>query len=323
MLPDFAYLRASSTKEAIQHLGEEGTHVFAGGTDLQGCLRDRVFPATKIVSISGLDELSGIRRSADGGLRIGALTTIAELATNDVVRERYPGLAMAAASVASPQLRNQGTVGGNLCQRPRCWYFRGEFHCMKKGGDTCYAESGENRYHAIMGGTPCYIVHPSDTAPMLMALDASLRIQGPGGTRNVMLSDFFVLPEDDVSRENVLGAGEIVTEISVPAAATGTKSVYRKIREREAWDFALASAAVVVRMSGGRIASARVVLGGVAPTPWRVPDVEAMLEGQAIDASLAREAGRVATRDAEPLDQNAYKVQLVEGVVEEALLALA
>jgi xanthine dehydrogenase YagS FAD-binding subunit len=323
MLPDFAYLRATSRKEALEHLGEADSYALAGGTDLQGCLRDRVFSASKVVSLSGLDEMKGIRRSADGGLRIGALTSITDVATSDLVRESHPGLAMAAAAVASPQLRNQGTIGGNLCQRPRCWYFRGDFHCLKKGGDRCYAESGENRYHAIMGGTPCYIVHPSDTAPMLMAMNASLRIASAAGTRSVSMPEFFVLPEDDVSRENTLAEGEIVTEVVVPAPRAGTKSHYRKVRERGAWDFALASVAVVLRKSGDRVEESRIVLGGVAPIPWPLPAVDDLITGHTIDAALARDAAVLATRDAETLDHNAYKVQLVEGIVEETLLALA
>ena len=323
MLPDFAYLKATSTKEATEHLAESGAYALAGGTDLQGCLRDGVFSASKVVSLSGLDEMRGISRSAGGGLRIGALTTITDIANSEDVGSTHAGLAMAAATVASPQLRNQGTIGGNLCQRPRCWYFRGDFHCLKKGGDMCYAESGQNRYHAIMGGTPCYIVHPSDTAPMLMAMDATLRIAGPTGARSLPIADFFVLPENDVATENVLADGEIITEVVVPAAPAGTKILYRKVRERAAWDFALASVAVVVQTSGGRVTDSRVVLGGVAPVPWRLPEVEKLINGRSIDAELAAEAGRLATRDAEPLDHNVYKVHLVEGIVEESLLAIA
>lgn len=323
MLPDFAYLRASTKKEALEHLVEPGAHASAGGTDLQGCLRDRVFRADKVVSLSGLPDLAGVRETADGGLRIGATTTITEIAEHPTIRERYAGLAMAAGEVASPQLRNQGTLGGNLCQRPRCWYFRGDFHCLKKGGDICYAETGENRYHAIMGGSPCYIVHPSDTAPMLMAMDATLRIASSEGTRSLGVDRFFVLPEEEVTRENVLSQGELITDVLLPAAPSGTRSLYRKVRERGAWDFALASVAVVLQMSGGRVTRSRVVLGGVAPVPWRVVDVEELLDGTVIDAAVAREAARVATHDAEPLDQNEYKIRIVEGIVAESLLSLA
>jgi xanthine dehydrogenase YagS FAD-binding subunit len=322
MLRNFAYVRPQTKQEALGHLDSDGARIHAGGTDLLGCLRDEVFAADKVVSLSGLDELKGIARTNDGGLRIGALTTISEIAASNEVAAGFPGLAQAARDVASPQLRNQGTLGGNLCQRPRCWYYRGEFHCAKKGGDTCYAAEGENRYHAIFGGDPCYIVHPSDTAPMLVALGASAKIAGPGGERTVELEDFFVLPHEELYKENVLRPGEMVTEIIVPAPASGLESSYRKARERGSWDFALASVALALRMSGKRVEEARVVLGGVAPKPWRSTATEAALAGKQLDAATARAAAEAAVAGAEPLEQNAYKVLLVKGVVEESLLAL-
>lgn len=322
MLPNFAYVRPGSKQEALDHLGSDGARLHAGGTDLLGCLRDEVFTADKLVSISGLEELEGIVRTTDGGLRIGALTTISNIAASDEVARGFSGLAQAAQDVASPQLRNQGTLGGNLCQRPRCWYFRGEFHCTKKGGDTCYAVEGENRYHAIFGGDPCYIVHPSDTAPMLVALGAAVKIAGPGGERTVALEDFFVLPEEELHKENVLQPGEMVTEIIVPPSASELVSSYRKVRERGSWDFALASVALALRMSGKRVEEARVVLGGVAPKPWRSPAAEAALVGKQLDAVTTRAAAQAAVADAEPLEQNGYKVLLVKGIVEESLLAI-
>jgi xanthine dehydrogenase YagS FAD-binding subunit len=309
-------------QEALDHLGSDGARLHAGGTDLLGCLRDEVFTADKVVSISGLEELKGIVRTDDGGLRIGALTTISEIAESDEVAAGFAGLAQAARDVASPQLRNQGTLGGNLCQRPRCWYFRGEFHCAKKGGDLCYAVEGENRYHAIFGGDPCYIVHPSDTAPMLVALGASVKIADPGGERTVALESFFVLPDEELYKENVLQPGEMVTEIIVPPPASGLVSSYRKVRERGSWDFALASVALALRMSGKRVEEARVVLGGVAPKPWRSPAAEAALVGRQLDATTARTAAEAAVADAEPLEQNGYKVLLIRGIVEESLLAI-
>jgi xanthine dehydrogenase YagS FAD-binding subunit len=322
MLHNFAYVRPQSKQEALGHLDSDEARIHAGGTDLLGCLRDEVFAADKVVSISGLDELKGIARTNDGGLRIGALTTISEIAGSEEVATGFPGLAQAAREVASPQLRNQGTLGGNLCQRPRCWYYRGEFHCAKKGGDTCYAAEGENRYHAIFGGDPCYIVHPSDTAPMLVALGASAKIAGPGAERTVPLEDFFVLPDEDLYKENVLRPGEMVTEIVVPPPDSGLVSSYRKARERGSWDFALASVALALRMSGQRIEAARVVLGGVAPKPWRSTGAEAALAGKQLDAATALAAAAAAVADAQPLEQNGYKVLLVQGIVEESLLAL-
>jgi xanthine dehydrogenase YagS FAD-binding subunit len=322
MLRNFAYVRPQSKQEALGHLDSDGARIHAGGTDLLGCLRDEVFAADKVVSLGGLDELKRIARTTDGGLRIGALTTISEIAGSDEVTRDFPGLAQAAGEVASPQLRNQGTLGGNLCQRPPCWYYRGEFDCAKKGGDLCYAVEGENRYHAIFGGDPCYIVHPSDTAPMLVALGASAKIAGPAGERTVALENFFVLPEEELYKENVLQPGEMVTEILVPTPASGMVSSYRKVRERGSWDFALASVALAVRMTGKRVDEARVVLGGVAPKPWRSTAAEAALAGQQLDAASARAAAEAAVAGAEPLEQNGYKVLLVKGIVEESLLAL-
>jgi xanthine dehydrogenase YagS FAD-binding subunit len=322
MLPKFDYVRAKSTDDAVRHLSSDGARVHAGGTDLLGCLHDGVFGAATVVSLSDVGELQGIRRTTDGGLRIGATTTVAEVAANDLVGAHYRGLAQAASEVASPQLRNQGTLGGNICQRPRCWYFRGDFLCAKKGGDFCYAVNGESRYHAILGGGPCFIVHPSDTAPMLVALDAVARIKGPRGDRSVRLEEFFVLPDTALERENVLEQGEIVTEVLLPAPRTGLHTSYRKVRERGAWDFALASVALAVVLERRRVVDARVVFGGVAPIPWRSKAMEDVIRGERVDAAVAARAAEAAVRDAEPLKQNAYKVPLLQGAVEESLLGL-
>ena len=322
MLPDFSYARPRTLREAVERLSGDGARAHAGGTDLLGCLHDGAMAAETVVSLTALDELHGIRERAEGGLAIGALTTITEIAESDRIRSHYPGLAQAASEVASPQLRNQGTIGGNLCQRPRCWYFRGEFHCAKKGGDKCYAVEGENRYHAIFGGDPCYIVHPSDTAPMLLALGAALRIVGPDGGRAVRLDDFFVLPERDLERENILAPGEIVVEVLLPPPAAGLTSAYRKVRERGAWDFALVSVALALQMSGSRVLAGRVVFGGVAPMPWRASAVEAAIVGQELTGGVIRAASEAAVEGAEPLEQNGYKVPLLRGAVEESLLAV-
>ncbi|HSM51789.1 MAG TPA: FAD binding domain-containing protein, partial [Thermoanaerobaculia bacterium] len=196
MLPAFAFARPRDLAEAVRELASPGAHLHAGGTDLLGCLRDGIFPAEKLVSLRKVAEGREIAEIPGGGLRLGALVPISGVAASPLVRERFPGLAQAAADVASPQLRNQGTLGGNLCQRPRCWYYRGDFPCAKKGGDLCYAVDGENRYHAIFGGGPCFIVHPSDTAPMLLALEATLRLLGPEGERRLALAEFFQLPSE-------------------------------------------------------------------------------------------------------------------------------
>jgi xanthine dehydrogenase YagS FAD-binding subunit len=274
------------------------------------------------VSISGLKELAGIRETADGGLRIGALTTITHVAASAVVKERYAGLAQAAEAVASPQLRNQGTIGGNLCQKPRCWYYRGEFNCLRKGGEQCFAVSGENQYHCILGGGPCFIVHPSDTAPALVALEASVRIAGPKGTRRVPVESFHVLPGVDARKDTVLGPGEIVTEIVLPPSR-GARSSYRKVRDRAAWDFALAGAALAIQLSGGVVSSARVVLSGAAPIPWRSKEAEQVLIGQKVDGTAASKAAEAALKDAQPLAQNGYKVPMFRALLEEELVAIS
>ncbi len=323
MLANFSYVRTQSVDEAVEHLSDSGARLHAGGTDLLGCLRDGTFSADKVVSLSGIEQLSGIRPASDGGLRIGALTRISEVASSALVKERYPGLAQAAGGVASPQLRNQGTLGGNLCQRPRCWYYRGEFHCLKKGGTKCYALDGENRYHAIFGGGPCYIVHPSDTAPALISLKAKLIIQGRKGERSLPVEEFFELPTMNLTGENVLLRGDVVTEIALPGETAGWKSSYRKVRERGAWDFALSSLALALRLNGSRVLQARAVLGGVAPIPWRCKAIEEAVTGKQLDSAIARQAALAAVEGAEPMEQNGYKVALVRGIVEESLLAMA
>jgi len=323
MLRQFSYKRAESLTDAIGTLRQPGARVLAGGTDLLGCVRDGVFDTRTVVSINGLAQLRGIRRTPNGGLRIGALTTLAEVAENDTIRRDYAVLAEAAASAASPQLRNQGTIGGNICQRPRCWYFRGNFHCLRKGGDMCYAVNGENQYHCIFGGSGCFIVHPSDTAPALVALEAQVRIAGAHGSRTIPIESFFVLPEKNLKQENVLANDEIVTEILLPRPVADLRSTYRKVRERGAWDFALVGVAAAAHPRTGPVSIARIVLSGVAPIPWRSFPAEKALEGRRLDADSARDAAAAAVQGAQPLEENRYKVALVRGVIEEALLALA
>ncbi len=323
MLSQFSYKRVTSVKEAMDAAGRPGAHILAGGTDLLGCLRDEVFTASTLVSLNGIKELKGIGARAGGGLRIGALTTLSEIADNRQIASSYPVLAQAAAAAASPQLRNQGTVGGNLCQRPRCWYFRGDFQCLRKGGKTCFAVAGENEFHCIFGGGPCYIVHPSDTASALVALDAKVSIAGPKGVRTIPLASFFVLPEVSAVKENVLTPGEVLTEILLDPAQPGARSTYRKVRERGAFDFALTGAAIVVALAGGKVQTARVVLSGVAPVPWRSADAEKALVGKSLDAATVAAAAAAAVKDAAPLPWNEFKVPLVRGVLEETLIQLS
>jgi xanthine dehydrogenase YagS FAD-binding subunit len=227
---------------------------------------------------------------------------------------------MAAESVASPQIRHAGTMGGNLCQRPRCWYYRNEqIVCLKKGGDRCYAASGENKYNAILGGGPSYIVHPSDTATALLALDASVTIAGPKGSRIVPLERFFTLPTVNVRRENILKPDEIVTEILVPASPLAARSAYLKFREKSSMDWAMAAAAVALRLHEGRVAQARIVLGGVAPIPWRAPKAEAALIGRAVSEGTLHDVTEAALDGAVPLEHNGYKIPLTKTLVRRAI----
>lgn len=323
MIPQFSYVKASSLDEAVKHAANQGARIHAGGTDLLGCLRDGVFSADSLVSISRLAKLKGIQETADGGLRIGALTTIAELAASPVIARSFSGLTQAASEVASPQLRNQGTIGGNLCQKPRCWYYRGEFHCVRKGGDTCYAAEGENQYHAIFGADGiCYYVHPSDTAPALISLGATVVTQGKSGSKKIALEKLFVRPGDDPLKETVLAPGEIVTHILVPKPAPGLRSSYRKVRARRSWDFALAGVALAVGFKGKKVQSALVVLSGAAPTPWRLPEVEKIIIGTELDDATIEKASSIAVKGAEPLEKNAYKIPMFQGVIQEQLATL-
>jgi xanthine dehydrogenase YagS FAD-binding subunit len=323
MLKRFSYIRAKSVDEAISHLAAEDSRLHAGGTDLLGCLREGIVDANKVVSISGIPELQGIRKTGNSGLRIGALTTLSEVSRNPLIRKNYTALAMAAEEVASPQLRNQGTLGGNICQRPRCWYYRGEFHCLRKGGDQCFAVGGENAFHCIFGGDGCYVVHPSDTAPALAALDARVHIKGRVGKRTLPIEKFYVLPEEDVSRETVLEAGEIVTEIELPPPVKGVKSAYRKVRARRSWDFSLAGVALAVGYDGDQVKSARVFLSGAAPVPWRSKAVEEVIVGNRVDERTIQRAVEAAVLNAKPMEQNAYKIRLFKGIMEEELRKIA
>jgi xanthine dehydrogenase YagS FAD-binding subunit len=274
------------------------------------------------VSVSALSELRGIHETSDGGLRLGALVTLSELAKSPLVTERYPLLARAAASAASPQLRNQGTLGGNLCQRPRCWYFRGDFPCLRKGGDVCFAMAGESHYHAILGGDGCYAVHPSDTAPALVALRAQVHTVGPDGRRTRSLESLFVSPSQDPTRETALEPGELLAEVLLPPPWPGLRGTYRKLRERGAWDFALVGIAVALRTAGQSVEDARVALGGVAPIPWRSRPMENALIGRPLAPETAAVAAATATEGAEPLEHNGYKLPLLRGAAEDALLGL-
>jgi xanthine dehydrogenase YagS FAD-binding subunit len=324
MLKNFSYVRATSVDEAVEQLRAAGGRVHAGGTDLVGCLRDGVFDAERIVSLGTIEALKGIREQSGGGLRIGALTRVAEVAASPVIAERYAALARAASEVGTPQLRNQGTLGGNICQKTRCAYYRGPFPCRRKGGARCFAEVGYNEAHAIFGGGRCYMVHPSDTAPALIALNASVVVRGPRGTRTVPLDRFFVLPQVDPTRETVLEQGEIVTDVLLPPPGTGLRSSYRKVRARRSWDFALAGVALALRKdAAGTVSEARVVFSGVAPVPWRSTATEGVITGQRLTEDVVRRAAEAAVAEADPMPDNFYKVDLLRGIIMQELGAMA
>jgi xanthine dehydrogenase YagS FAD-binding subunit len=293
-----------------------------GGSDLLALVKERIAGPDVLVNlktIKGLDQVKPV----NGGINIGGLITLDALSHNDLIRRQYTVLAEAAETVATPQIRNVGTLAGNVCQRPWCWYFRNNFPCYKNGGNTCFSFGGENQFHAIFGGGPSYIVHPSDTAVALLALDAKFRIVGPSGERVVPAAEFFALPQQNPAKENVLASDEALAEVLVTAPRTGTRSTYHKIMDREAWTHAVVSTAIVLEMDKQVCRSARVVLGGVAPIPWRLPHVEEMLAGQRITEALAAKAAEASVEGAKPLAKNAYKVPLTKGVVRRTLLQLA
>jgi len=296
--------------------------VAGGGSDMLGMMKERlVMPDTlvRLKGISGLDQL----KNENGGVTIGGQMTLDAITHHDVIRRQYRVLAEAAQDVATPQIRNVATLAGNVCQRPWCWYYRNGFKCFKAGGNTCYSANGENEFHAIFGGGPSYIVHPSDTAPALVALDAKFTINGPSGRRVVNAADFFTLPTVNAAHENVLKDGEILESVWLPAAKPHVRSTYHKIMDREAWTHAVVSAAVVMEMDGDTCKTARVVLGGVAPIPWRLADVEQLLAGKRVTADLAAQAGEVAITGARPLAKNGYKVPLTKNMVTRTLETLA
>lgn len=325
----FEWVSPASVNDAVNLLKtapptgdvDDAPRPLGGGQDLLTTMKDYITRPSRVVNLKNIRGLDRIEGDAKKGLRIGALVTLAQIEENAEIRRSFPGLAEAAHSVATPQIRNLGTIGGNLCQRPRCWYYRlEEVICLKKGGSECYAAKGENKYNAILGGGPSYIVHPSDLAPMLLALGASIAVVGADGARTIALDKFFTLPsEGNIRRENVLKNDEIITEIQVPASSFAAHSTYLKFKERESLDFALSSVAAAIEMNGGVVKQARIVLGGVAPIPWRAAQAEASLIGKRLDANTLSEAARLALDGAKPLDKNAYKIPLTQTLVRRAL----
>jgi xanthine dehydrogenase YagS FAD-binding subunit len=323
----FANQPARDARDAVAlagraHRDGRAVSFSGGGSDLVALVKERVIRPDVIVSLKTMRNLDQVT-SRGGGLTIGGQITLDALSRNTTIRQQYPVLAESAADVATPQIRNVATLAGNVCQRPWCWYFRNGFPCFKAGGDQCFSFAGENQFHAIFGGGPSYIVHPSDTAPALVALDARFKIVGPSGERTLASSDFFVLPRQNAAQETVLGNEDVLESIEIGSPRPGTRSTYHKVMDRQAWTHAVVSAAVVLEMDGQTCRAARIVLGGVAPVPWRLPEVERLLAGQRITESLAARAGEAAVEGARPLSKNAYKVPLTKGVVKRTLLELA
>lgn len=326
-MKSFELYEPTSLEEAVTILSQHGTKakVLAGGSDLiAGVMKDWVegegMPLPDVlVDISTVPNLQGIQVNEQGAT-IGAMTTLSEIIESEELGARFPLLTQAAHSVASPLIRNYGTLGGNLNQRPRCWFLRGrDFNCFKKGGDFCFSVSGDNRYHAIIGGELCYIVHPSDTATALLALNGSAKIHGPNGERTVAFNDFFVGPGRDILRENVLQPDEIMVEVSIPTPAPGTKQGWTKLKNRQVYDFAVVSVATAFTAENGTWQDGRVVLGGVAPVPYRAAVVENQLKGKSIETAIKQAAGQIRTV-ARPMSMNAYKVDLAQSLIETTIL---
>ena len=324
MIP-YRYGKVTSFEQAAAFLAQNtsGVAVMAGGTDLLSELKEGTAAPSVVLDLTGASGLSEIRKSP-AGISIGALTTLADLGADADIERDYTVLHQAALSAASPQLRNRGTVGGNLCQRPRCWYYRdAAVVCTKKGGGKCFAENGRNSHHAIFGGGICWAVHPSDLAPAFLALDATAVLVSSKGERTVPLEDFFTSPIVNVRRENILAPAELLKEVRIPARKTNDRSAYVKFIERGAWDFAVVSAAVKATMNGPALGAVKVVCGGVGTKPWRLAAAEAALKGSRADEAAGQRAAARSLADARPLAENGYKVELLRVIVGRAVAALA
>ena len=322
VMPAFELVQPTSVDDAMALLDQHGTDawVFAGGLDSLDWFKDRVKTPKVVVSLSAVDELKQIRSNQDG-LEIGAMATLVDVINHPEVKSGYPILADAARAAASPQIRNQGTIGGNVAQDTRCWYYRDGWTCYRAGGNICYASpsTAMNREHCILGGSRCVAVNPSDTAPVFVALDAKMVIRRGTSERIVDAEDFFIGPAVDITRMTVLEPGDLLTSIRVPSTWAGSRLYYEKIRDRGSWDFPLANIASAMTDNGGVIERARVVVNGVAPYPVRLKEVEDSLSGQSISENLAETVGQIAIRRVEPLTHNGFKVSLMKNLVKRAV----
>jgi xanthine dehydrogenase YagS FAD-binding subunit len=325
-MKNFTYYRPSSATEAVGLLDARWgtTELLAGGTDLLDLQKEYIAQPDKVISLGGVKGLDTIGQTR-AGLRLGARVKLADIAASEEVRKRFPALATAAGMIGGPQIRNMGTLGGNLCQRNRCWYFRDEqVHCLLKGGDKCFALDGENRYHAVFTkGHKCVIVNPSTLAPVLMALGAKVWALGPKGQRDIDLSQFFRAPTSAAEREHVLAPNEMVENVVIPDQADQLKNASYEVRHKQSYDWPLVQAAVAFGYDGGKASRARIVLGHVAPTPHVAEGAAKAIDGKAITEETAQAAGEAAAKDAKPLSQNEYKVKLIAVAVKRALLTAA
>jgi len=325
----FEYYKVTSTSQAISLLAkhQEKAAILAGGSDLLGMMKDRLEgPKLKmpqyLIDIKGIKDLNYIKEQKTG-LKIGATTTLSEIVSSDLIAKKFPLLAQAANQVAVPQIRNVGTLAGNLCQRPRCWYFRRALFkdCLRKGGGNCYASNGENQYHAIIGGGNCYIVYPSDMAPALTALNAKVEIATSKGNKMVPIEQFYIRPEKNILRENILTPQEMIVGVEIPNPVANSKCIYLKLKERQAFDFAIVSVAVNLIFKNNIVADSRIVFGGIAPYPFRATKAEAALKGKGVKDTTAAVC-RAATDGVQPMSKNGYKVDAAKGILEEALSLL-
>lgn len=322
MMPHFDLFQPDTLDAAIElreRLGSDGW-VVAGGQDSYDWLKNRTKRTAAVIDITGITALKGIRE-VDGGLEIGALTTLTEIESDPLVRDNFRLLALAAGRVASPQIRNAGTLGGNLCQDTRCWYYRYGVDCYRAGGNTCYADTpeGQNREHAIFGASRCVAVSPSDTATALLALDARMILRGSQGERIVPAAEFFIGPALDIRHMTALRPGEILTAVRIPATWRGATFYFEKVADRATWDFALLSVAAALKLDGDNIAGARIVCGAVACVPWRLEGVERHITGRARNEETAMQAGKLAVEGARTLNFNHFKIPLMENLVRRAI----
>jgi xanthine dehydrogenase YagS FAD-binding subunit len=322
VMPAFELFQPASTADALSLLDRYGSDawIFAGGLDSFDWLKDRIKRPRYVVDLSGVGELKGIRER-DGGLEIGAMTTLTEVVKHPMVRDRYALLTEAAEAAASPQIRNQGTIGGNLSQDTRCWYYRSGWSCYRAGGNICYADTPEsiNREHAIIGADRCVAVNPSDSAPALIALGAAMVVRSASGERVVPAEDYFIGPGTDIMRMNVVQPGELLTAIRIPGDWAGSKFYFEKVRDRQVWDFALVSVASAMTVSGDTIQNMRLVVNAVAARPLRLVNVEQFVKGKPRNEATAAAAGEMAIEGAQPLRFNAYKVPLMRNLVKRAI----